>query len=264
MSKKNRHGLSRSIPAGVQREVRQRCGFGCVICGLAFYDYEHFDPDFADALEHNPAGITLLCSQCNQKRARNRLSRETVALANLSPKCLEQGFSHEMFDFHSEPITVKFAGVTFHNCKNLIVLNGYPILKIDPPAEESQPIILSGFFTDTYGRKLVDIENNQFSASTETWDVHTIGKRIIFRRGLGEILLSLRTEPPDEIVIERLDMFSHGVALRGDEDRLEISVDRGQSWSRFAGIHMSNCETGIRIDTHGFARASNDEVWDAE
>lgn len=264
MSNTNRHGLSRSIPAGVRREVRQRCGFGCVICGLAFYDYEHFEPDFADALEHNPAGITLLCSQCNQKRARGRLSRETVALANLSPRCLDQGFSHEMFDFHSKPITVKFAGVTFHDCKNLIVLNGYPVLKIDPPSEKNQPVLLSGFFTDKFGRKLVDIQNNKFSASTGTWDIEAVGKRIIFRSGLGEVLLSLRMEPPDEIAIERLNMLSHDIALRGDENRLKISLDRGRSWNAFAGVHMSRCETGIRVDTLGLSRASNDEFWDME
>ncbi len=29
------------IPLPIQREVRQRCGFGCVICGLPLYDYDH-------------------------------------------------------------------------------------------------------------------------------------------------------------------------------------------------------------------------------
>jgi len=35
---KNRHGLHRRIPAAVEREVRQRCKFGCVICRAGFYD----------------------------------------------------------------------------------------------------------------------------------------------------------------------------------------------------------------------------------
>ena len=113
MTEKNKHGLSRTIPGPVKRIIRQRCGFGCVICGLGFYDYEHFDPDFADATEHNPEGMTLLCSQCNQSRGRGRLSRETVAKANKNPKCLREGYANEMFDFHSEPIEIKFAGVSF-------------------------------------------------------------------------------------------------------------------------------------------------------
>jgi hypothetical protein len=78
-SQVNKHGLPRSIPSHIKQEIRQRCGFGCVICGFGFYDYEHFDPDFVDAKSHSPEGMTLLCSQCNQKRARKRLSVATVA-----------------------------------------------------------------------------------------------------------------------------------------------------------------------------------------
>jgi len=31
----------RNIPLPIQREVRQRCGFGCVICGTLLYEYDH-------------------------------------------------------------------------------------------------------------------------------------------------------------------------------------------------------------------------------
>ena len=41
---KNRHGLSRHIPASVTREVRQRSKFGCVMCRIGFYEYEHINP----------------------------------------------------------------------------------------------------------------------------------------------------------------------------------------------------------------------------
>ena len=52
MAKENEHGLPRHIPADVARAVRQECGFGCVICGVALIQYEHFDPEFAEAREH--------------------------------------------------------------------------------------------------------------------------------------------------------------------------------------------------------------------
>ena len=32
---------SRNMPLPIQREVRQRCGFGCVVCGLPLYEYDH-------------------------------------------------------------------------------------------------------------------------------------------------------------------------------------------------------------------------------
>lgn len=146
MANTNDHGLPRTIPEGVKREIRQRCGFGCVICGLGFYDYEHFAPDFVDATDHNPAGMTLLCPRCNQNRARGRLSRETVAEANQNPVCIRNGHANEMFDFHSDPIAVVFAGVTFYDCAHLIMVNGRSLLSVRPPQEVSSPMLLSGCF----------------------------------------------------------------------------------------------------------------------
>lgn len=32
----NRHGLSRYIPPNIKRTIRKQCGFGCVVCGVAF------------------------------------------------------------------------------------------------------------------------------------------------------------------------------------------------------------------------------------
>lgn len=45
---------SRKVPTSIQEKIRQRCGFGRVIFGTCFHDYEHFDPDNADAVAHRP------------------------------------------------------------------------------------------------------------------------------------------------------------------------------------------------------------------
>jgi len=57
----NIHGLSRTIPEGIKRQVRQECGFGCVVCGLAIATYEHIDPPFKTAKDHDPSKIAYLC-----------------------------------------------------------------------------------------------------------------------------------------------------------------------------------------------------------
>jgi len=33
-------GSRQNIPLPIQREVRQRCGFDCVICGMPLFKYE--------------------------------------------------------------------------------------------------------------------------------------------------------------------------------------------------------------------------------
>ncbi|EJG2186751.1 hypothetical protein [Citrobacter freundii] len=245
---KNKHGLSRYIPEAVKREVRQRCGFGCVRCGHGFYDYEHFNPDFADAKEHHPDGITLLCSQCNQKRARTRLSAETVAEANENPVCLDRGFASEMFDFHREPITVTMAGCSFYACQHLILIDDQPVLSINSPEREKGPFLLSGVFCDEKGREILRIEKNEWIVKPDNWDVQVEGPKIIIKNGPGDIVLELRMDPPKGIEIERLNMVYKGLHIRCGNNILEISYNGG-NWSRWIGCSVRHCYAGFIFES---------------
>ena len=246
MAERNRHGLSRTIPSAVKRVVRQRCGFGCVICGLSLYDYEHFDPDFKDAKEHNEKGITLLCMQCNQKRRRGVLSVETVAKASGSPKSKQQGFSNEAFDFGSEPIEIQFAGVFFKNCDHLIRVGTISILSLSNPEEEGSPYLISGRFGDETGAATLKIENNIWSVGADNWDVECVGSRITIRKGPGDIVLVLKSEPPYRLIVERLNMEFEGMYFRGNTEKLEISYD-GINWGSWQGCGMENCRVGMQF-----------------
>lgn len=258
MTIKNRHGLSRRVPADVKRVIRQRCGFGCVICGFGFYEYEHFAPDFTDATEHNPKGMTLLCSQCNQKRARGRLSAASVALANDNPKCLEQGFANELFDFHREPLEIVFGGMVFYNCNHLIVINDHPILTVQSSAEPNSPMLLSGVFCDVLGREMLRIDENEWSVKSDNWDVDCEGPRITIRSAPRQIALVLKMNPPRGLTVERLDMTFEGVRLIGDEQNLQFSMD-GRVWHKWSGCSLSGSYVGIAIANR--PKAANDPVY---
>lgn len=189
MGERNKHGLGRHIPTDVKREVRQRCGFGCVRCGLGFYDYEHFAPDFKDAKRHDRAGITLLCMQCNQKRARGQLSAESIALANANPRCHQEGFTREEWGFGHAPIEVAFAGATFTDCKTLIEIDDFPIMSVKPPEDGSGFYQLSAMLSDRTGQLTLKIEENEWFARVENWDVECVGQRITLRSGPSDISL---------------------------------------------------------------------------
>lgn len=70
----NKFGLPRRIPEDVKKEVRNKCGFGCVVCGTPIYDYAHIVP-YRDIEEHDPSNIILLC--------RNHHSMESTGLVNI-------------------------------------------------------------------------------------------------------------------------------------------------------------------------------------
>lgn len=261
-SQVNQYGLTRYIPSHVKREIRQRCGFGCVICGLGFYDYEHFDPDFVDAKDHIPEGMTLLCSQCNQKRARNRLSAATVATANANPKCLQHGFTSELFDFGLNPIEVNVAGNKFTDCKHIIEINGTPILSLTPPKQEGQSFLLSGIFTDEFGRVALTIKDNHWQARASNWDIEWEGPRVTIRTASRKVALQLYLEPEaSRLTIEKIDMEFERVRLKGTLESLQISIHE-QGWSTISGCIMESCFCGISLQSG--PRVANDPFFDTE
>lgn len=253
----NKFGLSRYIPADIRRELRQRCGFGCVVCGLAFYDYEHFNPEFVDARTHDPKGMTLLCSQCNQKRARGRLSAETVARHNASPKCLQDGYASEIFDFGTSELEVRFGGISFLDVKHLIVINGVPLVSMAPPASPGEPMRLTARLTDRRGKPTLLVADNVFKVRSDSWDVECVGPTVTFRNALGDIALAFTLRPPHGIDIERLNMVFKGVYLRGSKDLLEFSFN-GRSWITFSSTRMAHQLTGVRLENGPPSLAAND------
>jgi hypothetical protein len=235
----NAQGLLRPIPAATKRAVRKRCGFGCVICGLGFYDYEHFDPDFKDATSHDPAGITLLCSQCNQKRARGTLSRVRVAKANEAPACLQAGYTREWLDLSAGDIQVELGNVLIRNCPDhLFSIEGKAILSIRRSGDPDEPLLLSGSFTDVDGKPTLEIVDNEWTAQTSNWDVEVVGSRITIRRGHGDIVLQVKTEVPHTLKVERLDMRLGNWRLNVSEDHGIRSFLNDQRALSIAGLEL--------------------------
>jgi len=126
----------------VAREVRQRCGFGCVICGSAIADYEHFAPPFKDARQHSAEGITR--SVVVERPETNFLIvRET----NAAPFCKREGFSFEQWGPFTDSSVRGFGGCTLRNCAIPIRVDALPMIEIEEPKAIVSPYRLSAFFS---------------------------------------------------------------------------------------------------------------------
>jgi hypothetical protein len=162
--KPNKFGLSGDIPKPVERAVRRRCGFGCVICGDAIFTYEHFDPPFKEAREHKPKGITLLCGSHQNESSKGLLSRQTIRSADAEPYCKQHGYATHVFDLGAVRPRLFIGSNDFTACGTRIVFNADTLFEIFPPEPGSKRWRLSATFRDR--------NNNGLSLSCEAFQNH--------------------------------------------------------------------------------------------
>jgi hypothetical protein len=243
----NRFGLKRSIPTDVARTVRQRCGFGCVVCGSAIYDYDHFDPEFKDARTHDPFGIILLCPNHHREKG-GFVGRTTLQRCAKAPFCKSSGFSYKAMDI--DDLTIEMGPFIAEHCvtvlevKSLFSINQIafglvihewvPLLKLptttkaiwfELPEEAGAPLRLN---TIIYGREanaLAWIENNVWHGSAQNLDITIVTgeerSKISIRGGDGNIILDLGFFPPNLIRIYKVLSYYNGVKIEivGNADR---------------------------------------------
>ena len=243
---KNKHGLSRDIPSEIKRSIRQNCGFGCVICGAGIIQYEHVDPEFHEAKNHDPQKMTLLCPQCHAKVTTGFWSKEKVKRAMREPLCLSQGFCREFFDIgHGHP-TLRFGGVLLKNCPIPVQVAKKPLFKIEPSEEEGGPFCLSGFFCDSKGSISLEIAQNEWLPSSKNWDVEVKGKAITVREKKGHIHLKLVAKPPEELIVERLKMHFNGYLIEANGDFLKVTDPQGGT-NILTRCIADGCSVGIEF-----------------
>lgn len=218
----NIYGLNRRIPERVKRAVRQRCGFGCIICAGSLFEYEHFNPVFARAKEHRAEGITLLCPTCHAKKTRNLLSNRRLREANADPAAKKLCYAYSEGEGSGSRPYVKLAGMKIQDCKTMLQISGLPIFKVEEPEVSGGPYRLTALFFDHTSRPTLFILKNEWIVFSESWDVEVVGPSITVRTGPGKIVLRLVFVAGEGLVVDRLVMQYAGYTLLGNPEALEV------------------------------------------
>lgn len=246
MAYTNIHGLSRNIPESVKHAVRQRCGFGCIICGNSIVEYEHVDPEFAQAKRHDPDGITLLCPMCHARVTRKFLSKATVRVAMGNPRCKQQGFSFGELDPANVRPYIVFAGLTIINCPIPVQVRGLPLFQIESPEESGGPYRLSASFFDTVGMPSLLIRRNEWYAFSDAWDIEVSGGRIVIRSSPRNISLGISFVPFGGIFIEKVDMYVAGYRFLGNKETLSV-INPGGGKIDLTRCICNGCGVGLAL-----------------
>jgi hypothetical protein len=199
------------------REVRQRCGFGCIICGLPIYEYDHI-LGWAKVREHLARDITLLCDLHHREKTSGLLPDDLVIAANKAPWNLRTGVTkpyslyyygnHFSFDIG----TNLFQGTDRGNGTSAQVLriDGQPLLSA---------ILDDGHYllnlTVYNGNQdiILQIVDNELVVNVRSWDIEFVGTRLIIREGSHKILFDITFSPPSAVVINRGRFLYNGVEL---------------------------------------------------
>ena len=164
MTGTNMYGLSRNIPEEIKRKVRKMCGFGCVVCGVGIVEYEHVEPEFKNCREHDPNNIVLLCPSCHSRVTRKFWNKDTIKLASKNPKCLQTGFTGDIFAFTKWP-SIVLGGAWISGVAVPISIKNQPLFIFEPPEEAGQPFRVSASFLDSTGVQTLRILRNEWKAS---------------------------------------------------------------------------------------------------
>lgn len=248
---KNKHGLSRHISDEIKLKIRQACGFGCVVCGMTIYTYEHIDPEFAYAEAHDPSRMALLCGSCHLKVTKKIWSKDKIKQARIAPMCKQRGYSNDFFDI-GEPFGVSIGRIYFfkNETGDLLQIDGKTVLSLKK--EDGEPPKLSGTFCDNEGKVLFEIKENEWIGSPESWDIESLGSTLIIKDKQDSILLQINARPPHIVAIQIANLVYGANALVSNEATGQITVQSS------TGKHI-NATTG-NIITGGPVVINNGNV----
>lgn len=235
------------IPAEVELEVRQRCGFACVVCGLPLYEYHHIRP-WSEVPEHDPANIVLVCPNHHAEVTKGLLDPTT--LESLS-KCDKPSIStpHKMHyagdtckvyfgdsDWISAGTPDAFFALVVDNVPLLgfQFRDGSPLLHLELLNENNYPILRSrgGFVQHV----------------RDYWDIKWKGRRLTLRDRPGFIRFDATFEVPDTIRIHRALFLCNGVAIKIAPKGIAC-LNNGMTFSFAGGIggNSENLDSGTQV-----------------
>lgn len=204
------------IPSEIKRILRQRCGFGCVLCGSPAYQYEHIEG--YGVTGHDPDAMTLLCVFHHNEKTLKRLPVVAVRRADMKPynRAKPLGAKHPTY-FEGPTLNIdlgsfRFIGSTEVAETTVIEVDGEPILKVR--FEEDGIISLDLTIRDADNRPVLIIRRGELRHATTTWDVTFEAQKLIVRRGPGDIIFSIQFMTPDTIIIKRAEIWASGIFIR--------------------------------------------------
>jgi hypothetical protein len=189
-----------------------------VICGDAIFTFEHIEPGFANASEHDPKKITLLCGSHQLESTKGLLSKSKIRDADQHPYCKQLGHARHIFDLGGARPIILLGGNDFTECGPRIVIEGETLFEVFAPERHSHRWRLSAQFKDSSDRVICEIKENELLINSENSDVQQTARRFSMSIN-GTLYLEMELQPPTSMIIRQFCMETHcGIITIGEDD----------------------------------------------
>jgi hypothetical protein len=196
------------IPRPMKRNIRKRCGFGCVVCGLPLYEYDHI---YGFDGTHREDTITLLCDKHHKEKTNKLLPLAVVEKANTSPFALEQGTTSPYhLHYSGDRCEIGLGNLRFiasiHDMQQVIALGILGLTIVGFTFDQGHLLLTLNLY-DRQQNLLASIHENELITTAAAWDVQLVGPRLTVHKGDEEIGMSVLFEPPTRVTIEQGRFF---------------------------------------------------------
>ncbi|WP_417235419.1 HNH endonuclease signature motif containing protein [Arthrobacter sp.] len=236
------------IGQAIKREVRQRCGFGCIFCGIPVYHYDHIS-EYSTVKQHSAENITLLCGYHHDLKTRGQIPTEVVRIKNQEPVNKPQGETapHTLFYYGNSARIVAGGNeiLTSDRSVSALKIDGHSL--VDFELVEGQ-LMLNMDFRDKAGEAVLTVRKNELVHSTHLWDYEFVSKTLTIRERRGNIYISITFSPDKQSVILAKGLVSHnGIDVLFDARGLCILNNR----TMLSGNSVRGIDTAISVGVSG-------------
>lgn len=244
-----------AIPAQTKLAVRQRCGFGCVVCGAPVFEYDHIE-EFSKVGVHDSANLTLLCRNHHGDKTSRRLSREFILSANSNPFNLNEKMTSPWRQFFAGSFVKFIVG----SDKYLFDFSGaetdfFSAIQIGSKSMlgfrfDGSGLLLNAVLTNRSGKKILIIEDGEIRASTEVFDYKVEGPVFTIRSAKNSVELKLKVQDQGLSIMKGY-FVRKGISLAVEGGKTLIITERQTgtrpALAKLSGNTISGAAIGLRV-----------------
>jgi hypothetical protein len=252
------------LPSKIKHQLRQRCGYGCVICGIPIYEIHHLD-GYSEANCSQTQDLTpldrlaLLCRLHHGEQQRKLLSDLMVEEASNSPfNCLREKSTPYKLHYGVGGITVWLGKFQYEVIDDGVspppqfplVVDGIPLVRL---RLENHYTLISILLFDERNELLLSIVDNVIQFSPDNWDIEFVNNRLTVFNVERKKILVLVFDVPNVLIVERASFWCNGINFYVS-DGVSILKQEG-GFSALENLKASDCNVGIAVGTGGLELA---------